>query len=201
MRVYTYHHNDDPPVRLLDAWGESWQRNGWEPCLLTQRHAEQHPRFDEIFEAVHKLPTVNGREYEDACYLRWLALQQVGGGLMVDYDVGNRGFRPEHLHTPAALVHLHVDRVPCAVWANKTGLRTVLEWFKNPCPPWTVNGQPHLSDMHIFAKMSSGFPIDPVCCEFNDLRTKGLPLVHFSSDTTRAVGMDKAAVMQEVCKS
>ena len=200
MRVYTYHAGSPGPGELLDVWRKTWAAHGWEPTVLWQNDAEAHPRYDEIFEAVHKLPTVNSRQYEDACYLRWVALLQVGGGLMVDYDVGNRGFTPDHLHTPRALVPLHVDRVPCALWASKAGLNTVLEWFKNPGEPWTVNGQPHLSDMHVFARRSSGFPVDPVCCEFNDPRTKGLPLVHFSSDSTKLTGLSKAELMREVCR-
>ena len=201
MRVYTYHHDDKPPSPLIDVWAETWKRHGWEPCLLTTSNARLHPDYDRILAAVQKLPTVNGRTYEDACYLRWAALKMAGGGLLVDYDVGNRGLRPDHVgHYVNDIVHLHLNRVPCALYATKAGLDTVLGWFLDNPRIWTVNGKPHVSDMHIFADRSGAFPIDPVCCEFNDARTRGLPLVHFSSDTVRAFGMDKAVVMRELCK-
>ena len=203
MRVYTYYQAADGlpyPVELLSEWCKTWQRHGWEPCLLTTSTARLHPDYDKILAAVQKLPTVNGRQYEDACYLRWAALKMAGGGLLVDYDVGNRGFRPEHLHTPEDIVHLHRYRTPCAVWATPAGLDTILGWFLNPPPNHSINGRPHMSDMYVFDVRSVACAIDPVCGEFNSAPARGLPLVHFSSEAVGPFGMSKATLMRELCK-
>ncbi len=53
---------------------------GWYPQILAERDARKHPQFDKYKSRFEKFPTVNPQHYEIACYLRWLALSQVGGG-------------------------------------------------------------------------------------------------------------------------
>ena len=78
---------------MMALWKESWQRIGWEPRLLTLDDAQRHPRFHEFYNLLQKIPLwgknragVN-RDYNQYCYLRWLAMAAVGGGFMSDYDV------------------------------------------------------------------------------------------------------------------
>ncbi len=92
MRIYTYYevcptHDVEAEMRLLLLWKEHWTAIGYEPFVLNEFIARQHPYFEDYHAAVSKLPTVNSADYEKACYLRHLALAQVGGGWLADYDV------------------------------------------------------------------------------------------------------------------
>lgn len=92
MKIFTYHINVSPEgleneLRLITLWRNVWQTRGIETVVLSEFHARQHPYFSEYDAAISKLPTVNSVLYERACYLRWLALAQVGGGFISDYDV------------------------------------------------------------------------------------------------------------------
>src|SRR5574343_993366 len=92
MKVFTYF-NPVPEMdvstehKLIVLWQHAWRMSGYEPVILTHLHADAHPQWAEVDELVRSFPTVNPVDYELACWHRWLALAQVGGGLMVDYDV------------------------------------------------------------------------------------------------------------------
>jgi hypothetical protein len=50
---------------LLEIWEHAWLAAGYEPIILTQEHAQMHPRFDAFRTRIHTYPTSNGRGYED----------------------------------------------------------------------------------------------------------------------------------------
>jgi len=128
MKVFTYH--EDLPgypdcKELLSLWAESWRRHGWEPEILTHDHAKAHPMYEFMMPAALKLPTTNPQEYELTVYRRWLAMGSVGGGLMVDNDVINYGYRPRDLVCaccppafPSRPIAICPHKVPCAVFAS-----------------------------------------------------------------------------------
>jgi len=70
--------------QLVKAWEASWQARGWETRILTKKDAENHPDFDLLQNLLWKLGV---GEYNQRCYWRWLAMVNVGGGWMSDYDV------------------------------------------------------------------------------------------------------------------
>jgi hypothetical protein len=53
-------------------------KQGWQARIMTKADAVLHPRFKEIQEMLLKLPTVNVVEYEQSCYLRWVAAIATG---------------------------------------------------------------------------------------------------------------------------
>jgi hypothetical protein len=63
---------------LLKLWEKSWVKQGWQARIMTKADAVLHPRFKEIQEMLLKLPTVNVVEYEQSCYLRWVAAIATG---------------------------------------------------------------------------------------------------------------------------
>ena len=93
--VYTYFEDqgmgDGPAV---DVWREVWSKAGWDPKVLTQNDAAKHPRYDEMVDRFMTYPTSNPPGYELACYLRYLAMAEAGGGFMTDYDVVNVNVPP-----------------------------------------------------------------------------------------------------------
>eukprot|EP00549_Striatella_unipunctata_P001312 CAMPEP_0118686640 /NCGR_PEP_ID=MMETSP0800-20121206/7928_1 /TAXON_ID=210618 ORGANISM="Striatella unipunctata, Strain CCMP2910" /NCGR_SAMPLE_ID=MMETSP0800 /ASSEMBLY_ACC=CAM_ASM_000638 /LENGTH=547 /DNA_ID=CAMNT_0006583713 /DNA_START=54 /DNA_END=1698 /DNA_ORIENTATION=+ len=77
--------------QLLDNWKSAWSSAGFEPQVLTLQDAERHPRYEEFMEIMSGITligdgTPEGR-YNELCFLRWLAMASVGGGMMSDYDV------------------------------------------------------------------------------------------------------------------
>jgi hypothetical protein len=79
---------------LIDVWKRSWAKAGWDPIVVIQKDVETHPRFPFFWEHFMAKPTEWGPIYTTACFIRWLAMAHLGGGMLVDYDVINYGFTP-----------------------------------------------------------------------------------------------------------
>eukprot|EP00898_Chlorokybus_atmophyticus_P006941 jgi/Chlat1/7248/Chrsp58S00540 len=126
-RVYTYvedvpsrksQHDFKQQARLLTAaWKASWEAQGWRAQILTHADAAKHPKYAEWRKALSQLPTVNNKQYELACFMRWIAMASIGGGLMADFDVLNVGLKPMpgcQLPNNGNLT-THQNKVPCLV--------------------------------------------------------------------------------------
>ena len=100
--IYTYyedltHFSHQVHMSTLKSWARHWYSVGFMPIILSRQQAVSHPLYKKFRKKMRKLPTVNPKNYEMACYLRWLAFEQIGGGIMVDFDVvyfGPYGQRP-----------------------------------------------------------------------------------------------------------
>lgn len=77
--------NSIPDKILLEAWKASWRDAGWDPVVLGPSDAERHPFYQKFITAFNQAPK-EVRQYDRACYLRWLAMGVVGGGWMSDFD-------------------------------------------------------------------------------------------------------------------
>lgn len=154
----------------IATWRTSWDHRGFEPVITSRADAARHPRHAEFVEKLRHLPTINIKAYEDACYLRWLAFDQLirerdlSWALASDTDVFNYSltpvtmlrFRRDFALSPV-LVH---DRgcVPCLVSANRDGSAKLIDIvfaadqgdprFREP------DGRVHMSDMRVFQEWS-----------------------------------------------
>lgn len=180
MVVYTYYDDSagTPTPELIQLWRESWQRNGWSPVVLTPADAMKHRAYTELKQRIAQYPTLNSRAYEDACYLRWLALAVYKRGWMTDYDVINNGFKPRQARYPVEM--LDTTFVPCAVGTLLGGPGAIVDMlFKfNP------DGLGHVSDMLIFKDRCTKNPFSPPgrdVVEYNCLNWRQAPLIHFSA--------------------
>jgi hypothetical protein len=185
--VHTYFRPcDDPDAlveqkKILAIWERSWREAGFEPVILTEAHARKHPRCGELRAAFESKPTISPKGYEMACWLRWLAMSEVGGGFMTDYDVlpfgpvpGMREVDPDHRENFPIMLCVGV---PCAVVGNSIQFDHAIASFEM-CKPVTEQGQPHLSDMHAAQKL--GFPSLDICREYGKPGWKEAKLVHFN---------------------
>jgi hypothetical protein len=146
--VYTYYEpvaGMPRPTKLLDLWRESWESKGWETKILCEDDARAHPGFKDFSKRISRYPTTNPPGYERACYLRHMAMANIGGGLLVDYDVILRGkldfdepFRGEPVICEATFV-------PCMVLADSDGFGDICDIIYDYKP----NGEGHVSDMTI----------------------------------------------------
>lgn len=119
---------------LLSLWEKTWKKNGWNPVVLHSRdYPEQDEWYDRLLGKINTLPTVNPRDYENACYLRWLAMYQVarqraGEVLwMSDYDVMNHGVSPFD-QGPELTIH-DSGGTPCLVSGDAKAYERLLGWF------------------------------------------------------------------------
>jgi hypothetical protein len=89
---------------LLEEWKKAWSDAGFEPRVLTLEDARTHPYFIPIDYAMEHT-WLDG--YNKMCIWRWVAMSNVGGGWMSDYDVFPlRPFPTEPLpHNGALTVH------------------------------------------------------------------------------------------------
>lgn len=69
---------------LLEEWKKAWADAGFEPRVLTLEDARTHPLFIPIDYAMEHT-WLDG--YNKMCIWRWVAMSNVGGGWMSDYDV------------------------------------------------------------------------------------------------------------------
>lgn len=195
--VYTYHEHISGMygIPLLIEWKKSWEANGWRLKILGRTDAMRHPRFHQFLKRVQRHPTVNGRPYEDACYLRHLAMAAIvpcGPMLMTDYDVLNVRFKPDDLAGDTPYV-LDSDGVPCALCGTASDWEQIVRFIERyPLDkPVTVGNRPHMSDMYMI--QSIGLRRTNQCILKDKTGWDSAPLVHFGHVSTPG---DRAEAMR-----
>lgn len=77
--------------QLLEAWKTAWHEAGWDPRVISLDEAKQYRGYHSYRKSLRetKLLGNGGRnhEYNEYCFLRYLAMTAVGGGTMADYDL------------------------------------------------------------------------------------------------------------------
>ena len=202
------------PQKLLNLWAETWQAGGFDTQILSEEDARSHPGYKYFNDRVSRFPTVNPREYERACFIRHLAMANIGGGLAVDYDVMLMNHIPEFepvegfgVFPPFPYI-LEPTRVPCAVMGTEEAFEQICDYL---CEYQPAQQENHVSDMTILRKtriqtgsscvehLCSGHPIQ------DDLGDgwKTAPLVHFSTFSFAKLGWkgDKADLILRVLKT
>jgi hypothetical protein len=105
-KVYAYYQsiplsNQNEEFACANWWKHSWEQNGWQTTMLNRSHAQGSSLYNKLTQKIMQLaygidPELNTRfDWIIARYLRWCALHAAGGGWMSDYDVLNKGFKPE----------------------------------------------------------------------------------------------------------
>lgn len=206
MKVFTYY----SPVQqmgvseqsaLLAIWKRAWQRAGWEPVVLSARDAEKHPRYKHAELIFSGFPSVNPKNYEMACWLRWVAMAR-HGGVMVDYDVVPYGFAPDDIPlNDGHLVSILADNnpCPCAVHGTRQQFENTVEIFlgsKLLATDIEHGDRPHLSDQNLLQRLSEKFRphIYDMCPEYRSRHWKEAKLVHYCHAAT--AGHDRLQLMR-----
>lgn len=208
MRIFTFY--DDVPelerfseLKLITLWRERWNAKGLEPFVLNMWHAQKHPMYEDLVAAVKDLPSSNPKNYEFSCFVRWLALAQVGGGYLMDYDVmpnyvqvpgvsvAGRAFQSVvDADLPAKHEHIRVYQTPCCpalAYAPKQYAEWLCQSFIEQPDlgdrPQANRG--HYSDQYhleslVMAK-ADWVSVRDVVKLWSDIGWKEAPLIHFAN--------------------
>lgn len=210
MKIYTYYTNcpgisSYDSTKLIIAWREVWASMGFEPFVLTEHHARVHPDWAELEPRLRALPTVNGAEYEFACYARWLALATVGGGFMCDFDVfprmKNEDGSPASFPWPmtgADMNSLHIYQnhnvCPCFIYANpEMAMAVVVACLHGGhLGRRQINGREHMSDQYVLEDAviakEPWIKTHDLVREYGDAEWLTHPFVHLSNASTTPKG-------------
>ena len=143
----------------IELWKEAWKSRGWNPIVLTWLEARKHHLYESFENAVKLFPTVNPKKYELSCFLRWLALDQAGGGLMSDYDCIPGRMMPrdlDEIRKESGVAHIlqcndQGTAVPACVYADRPALSKMIKHLMGykPNAGDIEHGAAHVSDQSI----------------------------------------------------
>ena len=171
---------------LLATWADSWRKFGWHPVVIGPDLAKQHPYYQQFLKAYTDLPSVNGKDYELACYIRHVAMVQSGGGLLVDYDVINVGFTPDMLpETNGKYPAILADKnpCPCGVYGTAEEYDALCLFMANQGQEAIVieGGRLHTSDQHFVQHFAAHFRSYEIIWQYGQKGWENAKLIHFSS--------------------
>ena len=189
MTICTYYEEignaDD--FKLLQVWERTWKHLGFSVIQLNRNDAKKHPKFEEFFESVQNLPTVNQRNYEDACYVRWCAavafIREWKKGekvVLMDYDV----FPTSNWEKFPVQTFFTMFRGCQSVMGRERDFESIVELLLNygKCGPQV--GEVHVSDMTIIQSSQGRALFDTHLDWMRDYGTldwKRKPMVHFGN--------------------
>lgn len=204
MNIYTYH----VPVPQIDQrvestvlanWQRTWRKHGWEPVILSHQHARSNPGYNQYREAMSKKPMMNSKEYELACFMRWLAMETVGGGVHCDYDVMNNGLSPMDVKPfldDGKMTLYEPAHVPSMVSGSREEYRRMCDHFARfelshykPHMMAESQGGKKVSDMFILANDPSVVRPHKLVWEFHrEPGWQGAKVIHFSHWACEGIG-------------
>jgi hypothetical protein len=208
--VYTYFESGiDMPENqenLLRLWRQSWSNIGWNPVILGPKEAKMHLSYPAVMKHIGKLKPANHPDYERACWIRWLALDVAGGGLMTDYDVINQnlvgaeylvypnssGRMPSYAGAARTLVCLDRTGCPCAVFASEGGCEKIINRIceYHPSGRWASEQD---QDMFFDWKSEGTLTCVDVVAEYKDADRRLYPLIHFKYSSCQGMGLPSKA--------
>jgi hypothetical protein len=162
MNIYTYYDNvleisSEVQLELIEIWKESWRKNGWNLIVLDKSYLNCS---DIEMSYLEKLPSVNAKNYEMACFLRWNAMANVDGGWMCDYDVINCGFLPVDAEKYKSMSILQRN-IPCLVYGTSDDYNRIFKIFTTQSLNFTTfikkekSKLEHVSDMIVISNLKN----------------------------------------------
>lgn len=180
-RIHTYFSSCDgiayePELRLLILWQQHLADLGYTPVVLNQSHAQANPRYAAYLAKVDTFHSVNPRDYERACWLRHAAMEQVGGGVLCDYDVF-----PSRLEAIPVSDKLSIfeSGVPSLI----SGTSKAFGGFCDFLQAMDGHTDSHWSDM-LAVREFPGMTLDKRCVQFTDTDWMAANFTHFSHSST-----------------
>lgn len=209
--IYTYYNyipyinNDstgETQKELIELCKLSWKINGWKLIVLNYEDAKKHSFYDEYHNIIKTFPSVNPTMYDYHCYMRWLAMAQVGGGVMIDYDVVNHSLSSTTDIFNQNKLTIYQGHVPCVVWGTEDHYIDICKKFTeldiNEC---LDSNQPeqHTSDMLMLSKSTFDQTINKLL--YVEDYPNIAPLIHCSQKFCSTNQTTKWMAMKEILNS
>lgn len=190
---------------LLQMWADGWKSRGWNPVVLTRRDAARHSRFAEMIAAFEKLPTIGERDAALNRLIRWLALDLVGGGFMVEKDVVPNLFTPDAIarRDVGLVISQDNDGISGAVFDRQNVQKFIEAIIRYDVKPEdSANGQPNITDMTVWRAHSPEGTM-PIIVAFGDPGATDAKLLRFSVDamSRNAKGEKPVVAMERFLRS
>ena len=134
MKVYAFY--DSSPsahpeqAEFIRLWALSWERRGFQPRLLTARHAHRSKFYAPFVELVG----ADSRYLTDPRWLQWFALHAVRGtGWLTSCQVINFSLKPKRARKRLAVdFHLQDFKDPGCSRASRKGVAAFVAGFLTP---------------------------------------------------------------------
>lgn len=212
--VYTYYDHVDQIFNdtnkthtqhdLINICQKSWIFNGWNMIILNSDTAKKHPLYSEYHNTVRGFPSINPEGYDYHCYMRWLAMAQVGGGVMIDYDVINYSLSPSNqiIFNPYEdKLTVYQQHVPCVVFGSGEQYLNICKIFMNIHPEeYLDHNQPqkHTSDMIMLSQPLFNTIINKISyvSSYPDIS----PLIHCAQRNCSENNVNKLQAMTNIYK-
>ena len=129
--------------QLIDVWAKSWQDAGFDTVVLSRKDAENHPDYERHSQ---KLIELGVNEYNQACFLRWLAMASLkddcqDGGWMSDYDTFPLGLTSEEAMEIEKMPGFksYAEHVPNIIHSDAKHWESILEKLIHPSDEHNLN--------------------------------------------------------------
>lgn len=185
-KVYCYHEAMFGPgyqkgaETCIALWRKSWERKGWETHVLRRADAMGDPRYRAFVAKIRQFKTINPLSYEEACWVRWLAFAQAGGGVMTDWDAINIYMTPYDQPPQDEIAIWDSTGVPCAVSASAPQAHDIVEYILKYADD---TGLTHYSDMILFR--GAPWRWAGLCVGIGTEGWHKAPVLHFSTEDCR----------------
>lgn len=202
MNVYTFFEKIDTikdQLEIIDICKASWIRYNWNFQIINELTAQKHTFYNDYVSIINNLPSANHKKYDYYCFMRWLSMAQIGGGMMIDYDVANLGYYPTDLLCDINITKDKINileyHIPCVVYGTSDQYLEICKKFcelidNDKC--YSIeNNRIHTSDMLMLA---SGLIIVNPYKYVKHYPNLG-KLVHCSYNATKT---NKKRIMQEI---
>jgi hypothetical protein len=196
--------------RLTERWLLRWSKLGFSPICLGD-HSIDREKWILYLQHFEKMPTVNMKPYEMACWLRWCAyadfVTHTPGALtepflVCDYDVFNTGLKPDRFLLDQPRVTAFDDRciIGCMRF-NRVALRMMPVYMKSysEIASRIERGRNHSSDMFVVQLMNEMgmLKFDPVGMPYSK-RSECACLIHICNDVVMPMKKTKLQVWEEL---
>lgn len=157
--IYTYYQPltnsiDFELLQILQIWAYAFYAHGFYPIVLNKNSIRTRTNLDELVKTFSSFPTVNPKNYELNCYLRWIALAERGGGILMDYDIlpmlhSNSKQLIELKNSTHRQLITYKNSIPMIARGNVRQINKWIDYMLNFNLSNTnlINGKRHISDM------------------------------------------------------
>lgn len=194
--VFTYEHQRPTNQAVgikYQLWYDAWKSRGWNPVKLSLRDAVKNPKYPVIMEAVKRLKAVSAQTDFDERICRWVALEFLGGGLMVDPEVIPSNFTPERFSPSPMVLSSGETRGVLGAYLDRPSLAAFFDALQN----LTVDSNARLvAPEYDILRACEGIKQQPTISVFGDGDWRSSPLVSFSQVEMQRVGAQGNTVQQ-----